>query len=85
MKRGWTKFSLCASALSACLALAGGARAQEPPSPKAHPASELTLAGLRPGKDTFSAAEKRFKSRLLRSSDTTDDGKDKSDDAAPRG
>ena len=31
----------------------------------AHRANEMSLAGLRPGRDTFAAAEKRFKSRNL--------------------
>jgi hypothetical protein len=31
----------------------------------AHRANELLLAGLRPGRDTFAVAEKRFKSRNL--------------------
>lgn len=54
------RFWLCASALGALLlvarALPGGA--QSPDSAKR--ANELTLAGLRPGKDTLAAAKKRF-------------------------
>ncbi len=86
MKHGSTKSWLCASAMVACLAAGSSARgAQEPSSPKVHPASELTLAGLRPGKDNFAAAEKRFKSKLLRTGDKAEDNKEKSEDAKGKG
>ena len=68
MKRVWTKFWLCASL--ALLApgssapgalLASGNAAQS----GARHANEILLAGLRPGRDTFAIAEKRFKPRNL--------------------
>ena len=37
----------------------------------AHRANEMSLAGLRPGRDTFAAAEKRFKSRNLSGDDAS--------------
>ncbi len=68
MKHGSTKFWLCASALAACLALAGtpqGGFAQDPAAPKR--SNELTLAGLRPGRDTLALAEARYKTKYRKS------------------
>jgi hypothetical protein len=59
-------------------AAAGGA--PQDPAPKAHVGFELTLAGLRPGKDDFAAAEKRYKSKLLRTRAKSDEGKAKTED-----
>jgi hypothetical protein len=69
LKPGWIKFWLCTS----LLLMAGNCFAVEPPRPtlqaasprKAHGANETLLAGLRPGRDTFAMALKRFKSRGL--------------------
>ncbi len=61
MRRAWTKSWLCASALALSLATASGQQgpgAQSADTPKR--ANELTLAGLRPGKDTWTAGKKRF-------------------------
>ena len=68
---------LCASAIPACLlgfvaGAAAGTAGQDQP-PRIHPANELVLAGLRPGKDTFAVAEKRFKSHLLHSPTKSED------------
>ena len=55
------RFWLCASALAGCLVVVGwpqSAAAQSPDAPKR--VNELTLAGLRPGKDTLAAVKKRF-------------------------
>ncbi|HLJ24872.1 MAG TPA: hypothetical protein VKT71_12240 [Candidatus Acidoferrales bacterium] len=68
MKRVSMKFWLCAS-----LALAAGAAAAAQTSSPSSGAgqspvrhnNETTLAGLRPGRDTFAVAEKRFKSKNL--------------------
>jgi hypothetical protein len=61
LKRAWMKFSLCASVIvfAACCASFAGAGQYE------RRVNEMTLAGLRPGKDTFTSAEKRYKSKFL--------------------
>ena len=58
MKPGWTKSLLCTSAVSLLILPAIGTRAQAPAAPKR--ANELTLAGLRPGRDALSVALKRY-------------------------
>jgi hypothetical protein len=57
LRPGWKKSWPLASSLALCL-LAGGHLAAQ--SSGAAPTNELTLAGLRPGRDTLGAAEKRF-------------------------
>jgi hypothetical protein len=72
LRRGWTKFSRCASAAFA-LALVSAAvfaQSQAPPGR----VNEVTLAGLRPGRDSFSVALKRYKGKYL-SSDSSASGK----------
>ena len=78
MKRGSMKFWICASLAlaAACAAVAAAATPQaqkQDPAPAAgqvkfpelrHP-NETLLAGLRPGRDTFAVAEKRFKPKDL--------------------
>ena len=68
MKRGSMKFWLCLSlalpaagisATRAPMALQSAAKAVE------HSGNETLLAGLRPGRDTFAVAEKRFKAKNL--------------------
>lgn len=64
MRRGWTKFSRCASAAIAVLLVPVALSAQ----PAQHdtlpkPYTELTLAGLRPGRDSLTAALKRYKAK----------------------
>ena len=68
MKRVWTKSWLCASLILATpgtwipgAVLAAGNPAQGGP----RHVNETLLAGLRPGRDTFAIAEKRFKPRNL--------------------
>ena len=61
MKRGWMIFSLCASLLVA--AAFAGATPQTGPGRKR--ANELTLAGLRPGRDALAAALKRYKTKYV--------------------
>jgi hypothetical protein len=58
LKRGWTKFWLCTSAAVALFLPAVGAPAQQTVARKR--ANELTLAGLRPGRDALSVALKRY-------------------------
>jgi len=61
LKRAWMRFWLCASVLAASLLALGEplrSGAQSPDTPKR--ANELSLAGLRPGKDALAAAKKRF-------------------------
>jgi hypothetical protein len=85
LKRALTKSWLCASALGVSLALAGAAGgAPQEPTPKSHIANELTLAGLRPGKDDFAAAEKRYKSKLLRTRAKSDEAKAKPEDGSDK-
>lgn len=64
MKRGWTTFSLLTSV---ALALSGGsivalAQRATVSSPRSN---ELTLAGLRPGRDTLATAFKRYNAKYL--------------------
>lgn len=80
MKLGWMKFWLCVSALLLSVVTAQASarpRAQEPDSPKKNVANELTLAGLRPGKDNFAAAEKRYKTKFLRGKDSKENKENK--------
>jgi hypothetical protein len=63
------KFWLCAS-LALTAASAAGATGARVPSPGAGQAAvrhtnEVLLAGLRPGRDTFAVAEKRFKTKSI--------------------
>jgi hypothetical protein len=68
LKPGLMKFWLCLSLAMALLAswnLAAREESQNPARAGAHPANETVLAGLRPGRDTFAMAEKRFKAKNL--------------------
>ena len=69
MKRGSMKSWLCASLLLAAAGAVQGARARISPPASAQAATrhanETLLAGLRPGRDTFAIAEKRFKAKYL--------------------
>jgi hypothetical protein len=59
---------LCASALGTCLFATGGTPAilaQDSAAPKR--AEEVTLASLRPGKDTLAMADARFKAKFRKS------------------
>jgi hypothetical protein len=68
LKRGSMKYWLC---LSAALALPGSSTprarwaSQSAAQASAHHANETLLAGLRPGRDTFAVAEKRFKTKTV--------------------
>ena len=78
MKRVWTKFSPCAStAVGVALLLAifspiaCGQTTSQTPSPAKDTAprvNELTLAGLRPGRDSLGGALKHFKAKYSSSS-----------------
>lgn len=57
MRLGWKKSWLFASFVALCFLAAGSVAAQ---STGGAPTNELALAGLRPGRDTVAAAEKRF-------------------------
>ena len=63
------KFWLCASLLAAGASAAAAARTRIAPPGAAQIATrhtnETLLAGLRPGRDTFAVAEKRFKAKSL--------------------
>jgi hypothetical protein len=65
LKRGSMKFWLCASLVLAAASAAAAERARTFPPGAAQTAirrnNETLLAGLRPGRDTFAIAEKRFK------------------------
>jgi hypothetical protein len=63
LRRGWTKFSLCTSVAMAAILSASAFPAQRSNPPKA--ANELTLAGLRPGRDSFASALKHYKQKYL--------------------
>jgi len=61
LRRGWTKFSRCASAAIAVVFVSGSVSAQHDAPPK--PYTELTLAGLRPGRDSLAVALKHYKAK----------------------
>jgi hypothetical protein len=61
LRRGWTKFSLFASAAIAVVFVSGAVSAQHDALPK--PYTELTLAGLRPGRDSLAVALKHYKAK----------------------
>ena len=67
MKRGSMKFWLCASIAVAGASAAAGARISPAGAGQtaARHGNETMLAGLRPGRDTFAVAEKRFKAKYL--------------------
>jgi len=69
LKRGSMKFWLCASLAitGANPAVAAGARISTPGAGQVaiRHTNETLLAGLRPGRDTFAVAEKRFKGKSL--------------------
>jgi hypothetical protein len=65
LRRAWTKFSLCTSA-AFVLALCGAAALAQDESTFSR-ANELTLAGLRPGRDTLATAQKHFKAKYASS------------------
>jgi hypothetical protein len=61
LKRGWTRFSLCTSAAAALLLPAWSLYSQaQAPAAEPKRANELTLAGLRPGRDELARALKRY-------------------------
>jgi hypothetical protein len=76
LRRGWTKFSRRASAAFALVLVSAAGFAQSDARPGR--VNELALAGLRPGRDTFSVALKRYKGKYL-SSDSSAGGKQWSD------
>lgn len=66
MKRGSMKFWLCASLALVGASAAAGARISPAAGQTAvRHGNETMLAGLRPGRDTFTVAEKRFKAKNL--------------------
>lgn len=69
MKRGSITFSLCASLLAAAAGVAARTNLQDASPPAGQVVirhrNETLLAGLRPGRDTFALAEKRFKPKNL--------------------
>ena len=65
MRRGWTKFSLCTSLVAAAVLSASAFPEQRDNAAK--PVNELTLAGLRPGRDVLASAFKRYKQKYLAS------------------
>lgn len=67
MRHGWTKFSLCTS-LALALALSISAEQSQRGGDVPKRANELTLAGLRPGRDVLPAALKRYKAKYLSTS-----------------
>ena len=71
MRRGWTKFSQYTSLVVLAAALPVHAfPAQRPSPPKL--TNELTLAGLRPGRDSVASAFKRYKQKYLVSKTSVD-------------
>jgi hypothetical protein len=87
LKRGSMKFWLCAS-LTLAAASAGAAAGAQISPPGAgqkaiHHGNETMLAGLRPGRDTFAIAEKRFKAKNL-SEEPNSSSKEWRDDCSGR-
>jgi hypothetical protein len=70
LRLAWTKFSLCTSLLVALAASAPALRAQRDPAPKR--INELTLAALRPGRDSLAGAFKHYKQKYLLSKTDTE-------------
>lgn len=68
MKRGWTRYWLCASAILLCISPS----AVPQKSKRGRGANELTLAGFRPGKDSLAAARARMGKALPMVEDTPD-------------
>ena len=65
MRRGWTKFLQCTSLLVATALSASALWAQRAAAPK--PMNEVTLAGLRPGRDSVASAYKHYKQKYMAS------------------
>lgn len=63
MRLGWTRFSLCTS-VALVLAAKAAVAAPQRGGAVLH-ANELTLAGLRPGRDSLKAAAKRYNTKYL--------------------
>lgn len=63
MRHGWTKFWLCTSVGLAAFLAASAVWGQRSEAPK--PLNELTLAGLRPGRDSLQNALKHYKQKYL--------------------
>jgi hypothetical protein len=76
LRRGWTRFSLSASTLAgmaiavAMAAAMSSARAFPQDDDAGRRFNELTLAGLRPGRDKLPAALKHYKPKFLDAQDT---------------
>jgi hypothetical protein len=70
LRRGWTKFSQCTSLVVAAALSATAFAAQRTNAPKT--ANEVTLAGLRPGRDSLNTAFKRYKQKYLVNKTSTD-------------
>ncbi len=87
MKRGSMKFWLCASLVFAMAgpAVAAGTRISSSGAGQSavHYGNETMLAGLRPGRDTFAVAEKRFKAKNL-SEEPNSNSKEWRDDCSGR-
>jgi hypothetical protein len=87
LKRVWTKFWLCASLLLAApgFSFPGALLAAQDAAPHAaRGLNETLLAGLRPGRDTFAIAAKRFKQKNL-TEDHDSGSKQWRDDCSGRG
>jgi hypothetical protein len=63
LRRGWTKFSQFTSFVVVAALSASAVPAQRANAP--NPMNELTLAGLRPGRDALANAFKRYKQKYL--------------------
>jgi hypothetical protein len=87
LKRGSMKFWLCASLVvaAACTVAAAGAQISPPGAgqPAIRHTNETLLAGLRPGRDTFAIAEKRFKGKSI-SEEANSKSKEWRDDCSGR-
>jgi hypothetical protein len=70
LRRGWTKFSQCTSLLLVAALSAFGFPAQR--ANTAQTLNEVTLAGLRPGRDSLSNALKHYKQKYLVSKTSAD-------------
>jgi hypothetical protein len=70
LRRGWTKFWRCTSFVLIAALSGSPLAAQHADAPK--PTNELTLAGLRPGRDSVANAFKRYKQKYLVSKTNAD-------------
>jgi len=77
LKRAWTTFSLCTSALLALAVASSVVNAQKSAPLLSY--NEMTLAGLRPGRDSLAVAQKHYRAKYSSRDDNSSGEKQWSD------